>query len=132
MERSKLSLTQKQTSKSPSLEEGGGGGGIGKKIHNGGGGGGDDDDDDEYFEEGDGEDPDDTKWWHKVPLDKLYDAATVRAVLSVRLALSACMVCCNYFTRTHPSAGQSVSVYITMICSRCWDAFPSLPCRTND
>eukprot|EP00892_Ulva_mutabilis_P004490 jgi/Ulvmu1/2412/UM133_0013.1 len=82
MERSKLSLTQKQTSKSPSLEEGGGGGGIGKKIHNGGGGGGDDDDDDEYFEEGDGEDPDDGKWWHRVPLDKLYDAATVRAVLS--------------------------------------------------
>lgn len=96
MERSKLSLTQKQTSKSPSLEEGGGGGGIGKKIHNGGGGGGDDDDDDEYFEEGDGEDPDDTTWWHKVPLQKLYDAATVRAVLSVRFDLCHRVVCCNF------------------------------------
>lgn len=107
MERSKLSLTQKQTSKSPSLEEGGGGGGIGKKIHNGGGGGGDDDDDDEYFEEGDGEDPDDTKWWHRVPLDKLYDAATVRAVLSVRFSCPCGMLQFPY--RTADFSSQAIA-----------------------
>lgn len=85
MQRSKLSLKQTLKSQQPSVEAGGGGGGIGKKVINGGGGGGDEDDDDEYFEEDDGEDPNESKWWHKVPLTQLYDAATVRAVLSVRI-----------------------------------------------
>ena len=84
MEKSKLSLKQTMKSRQPSLEAGGGGGGIGNKVINGGGGGGDDDDDDEYFQEDDGEDPNESKWWHKVPLKQLYDAASVRAVLSVR------------------------------------------------
>lgn len=83
MEKSKLSFQQQQVSKSPKLDEGGGGGDIGNKIFNGGGGDGDDGDDDDYFnEDGDGDEGDEGKWWHKVPLKQLYDAATVRAVLS--------------------------------------------------
>jgi hypothetical protein len=84
MEKSKLSLKQTTVQKGPKLSDAGGGGGIGKKIVNGGGGGGDDDDDDDYFNEGDDEDDDDSKWWHRVPLKQLYDAASVKAVLSVR------------------------------------------------
>jgi hypothetical protein len=84
MEKAKLSFKQTVKQEGPSIAEAGGGGGIGKKIFNGGdGGGGDDDDDDDYFQEGDGDNEgDDSVWWHKVPLSQLYDAITVKAVLS--------------------------------------------------
>jgi hypothetical protein len=106
MEKSKLSLKQNLTSRQPSLEVGGGGGGIGNKVINGGGGGGDDDDDDEYFQEDDGEDPNESKWWHKVPLKQLYDAATVRAVLSVR---PLCLSCIRSCTISHEVQQQQSS-----------------------
>jgi len=86
MQKSKLSLSQKQTTSAPKIDDAGGGGGLGKGIFNGGGGDDDDDDDDDYEPEDDGEGEGEAEgmWWHKTPLQQLYDAANVRAVLSVR------------------------------------------------
>ncbi|XP_057976501.1 protein RETICULATA-RELATED 1, chloroplastic [Malania oleifera] len=84
LEKSKLDVSQKQSSSSPEIATGGGGGDIGKKINHGGGDGGDDDgDDDDYFDFDDGDEGDEGGLFRRrIVLQELFDRKFVDAVLN--------------------------------------------------
>ncbi|KAK4254366.1 hypothetical protein QN277_009762 [Acacia crassicarpa] len=86
LEKSKLDLSQQQTTKSsPQLDVGGGGGDIGKKINHGGGDGGDDGgDDDDYFDDfDDGDEGDEGGLFRRrIVFEELFDRKFVDAVLN--------------------------------------------------
>ncbi|KAA8545534.1 hypothetical protein F0562_020318 [Nyssa sinensis] len=85
LEKSKLDLSQKQSTFSPETAIGGGGGDIGKKISHGGGDGGDDGgDDDDYFDDfDDGDEGDEGGLFRRrIVLQELFDRKFVDAVLN--------------------------------------------------
>lgn len=82
LQRSKLNMSQKQQSWTPSVDNSGGGGIGGKGIFNGGGGGDDGGDDDDYFEEGGDDDGGDDGGFFRMLIEENYTMAAIEAVLS--------------------------------------------------
>lgn len=82
LQRSKLSVRQKQAQTAPKLDDGYGGGNIGKGVSFGGGGGDDGgDDDDDYTAGGGGDDEGGDGNFFRRVLAELYDAEALGAVL---------------------------------------------------
>ncbi|KAL2968804.1 hypothetical protein AAZX31_15G045500 [Glycine max] len=119
LEKSKLDLSQKQTSFSPELDIGGGGGDIGKKINHGGGDGGDDDgDDDDYFDDfDDGDEGDEGGLFRRrilfeetmmdlpAGLRQAYEMGLVSSAQMVKfLAINARPTTSRFISRTLPQA----------------------------